>query len=350
MAPLLVGDYVTVSGTEIDGTLWVNNLEANLGIYTFPGSKPAYVTVEEAIYGVNFAPNDPNVALGEIAETRAVAWTTDVGGGLLDWFAMDQDPCTGIITERSTGGTTTTTVFVSMQPNTATAPLGRAVFRTQGKPDLTPATRSIGFRMRNGTTIGAGGIIAGQFVQPIFDYIMPELLAAGTAELVNPFDVIPYLAKGSGPYVPGILGTAAGDSNVIVGQLSPWPGASTPPTTVCGPPTTPTTPTPTPTPTSTTPAGPADTIVITSAVGVNKKGSATLTVAATTTSFDPLTVLSISATGQNPVTITAMTLDKLGSAGVPSKWSFVVTVKNKPLTVTVSSNVPGNKAVTANVA
>jgi len=111
MVPLLVGDYITVSGTEIAGTLWIANLVANLGIYTAAGTKPAYVTCESAIFGIV-----PPATPGEVGETRAVAWTTDVGGSLLDWFAQDVDACTGVVTERS--------LNVAMQPNSGTAPLG----------------------------------------------------------------------------------------------------------------------------------------------------------------------------------------------------------------------------------
>jgi hypothetical protein len=343
MVPLLVGDYVTVSGTEIGGTLWVNNLVANLGIFTAAGTKPAYVTCEEVNFGIINAAS--NAGLGEIAETRAVAWTTDVGGGQLDWFAQDIDPCTGVITERS--------LNVPNQPNTATAPLGRAVYRSPGKADLTPATRNVGFRLSNGITKGAGNLTAGEFIQPVFNYIFPELLTIGTPMIVQTFDVIPYLAAGSGPYVPGSWNFPAPPTPVIVGQLSPWPGASAPATTVCPPPATGTPLPPTSTtapPTSTTSACPKgtstnaatkDTITITSATAKNQKGVATLSVTATTTSKDPCTLLSITATGQNPVGLTAMTLV------APGSWSFTITVKNKPLTVTVTSNLGGT--ATSNV-
>ncbi|KAK0101018.1 hypothetical protein ONS95_012994 [Cadophora gregata] len=332
MLPLAVGDYVTVSGTEISGTLWVNNLVANLAIFTAAGTKPAYVTCEEAIFGVV-----TNQA-GEIGQSRAVAFTTDVGGGLLDWFALDVDPCTGKTTER--------TLNVPMQPNNAIQPLGRAVYRTPVKTDLTPATRYVGFRMASGTTIGAGNITAGEFIQPIFDYIFPEPLDFGAPLFPNSFEVIPYLALGGGPYTPGKLGFPLPASQAIVGQLNPWPGAVPPPATSCAPlPTTTITPSSTLTTASSPTATvkpPVDTIVITSATGRNQRGATTLTVTATTTSKDPTILLSITAAGQNPIPLTAMTLVSPGS------WSFVATVKSKPLTVTVTSSFGGGP-VTANV-
>ncbi|KAJ7618900.1 hypothetical protein DFH06DRAFT_1107110 [Mycena polygramma] len=53
MVPLVVGDYLTFSGTSTaDGILEVYSLEANLGIYTAPGTKPAYIAVEAAQYAI----------------------------------------------------------------------------------------------------------------------------------------------------------------------------------------------------------------------------------------------------------------------------------------------------------
>ncbi|KAJ7631906.1 hypothetical protein DFH06DRAFT_1004796 [Mycena polygramma] len=67
MVPLVVGDYITFSGTKIeDGILAVYSLEANLGIYTAPGTKPAYIGVEAAQYAIVVA--DPTL---ETDETRS---------------------------------------------------------------------------------------------------------------------------------------------------------------------------------------------------------------------------------------------------------------------------------------
>lgn len=326
MVPLLVGDFVTISGTEIGGTLWVNNLNVNLGVFTAAGTKPAYVTCEAALFGI--VTTQPNVEFGE---TRAVAFTTDVGGGLLDWFALDQDPCTGALTERS--------LNVALQPNSAVQPLGRATFRTPNKLDLTPATRSVGFRMQSGTTIGAGNITAGVFIQPIFDYTFPELLNAGGPMPVNAFDTIPYLSKGSGPYVPGTFGLTPPATPVIVGQLNPWPGAAAPAATSCAP-VAPSSVTPSSTSSAPAASGtvtppPVDTIKIVSATGRNQKGVSTVTVVATTTSLDPAIMLFLTAAGQNPVGKTNMTLTS------PGNWALTFAVKSKPQTVTLTSSFGG---------
>ncbi|KAJ7026715.1 hypothetical protein C8F04DRAFT_966139 [Mycena alexandri] len=66
MVPIVLGDYVTFSGTKIAGDiLAVYSLEANLGIYTAPGTQPAYVTCEAANYAIVVA--DPTL---EADETR----------------------------------------------------------------------------------------------------------------------------------------------------------------------------------------------------------------------------------------------------------------------------------------
>lgn len=238
MVPLAVGDFVTFSGTDVGGGLIaVYSLLANLGIFTAPGTKPvryflyaytdmayissthqqSYVTCETVQYAI--VDNQG----GEIAETRAVAYTTDPTTAI-QWFSEDVDSCTGSVTERN---------IQLVQPFTA-APAGKTVFRL-GKTDVSPVPRNAGFRSQTGTMAGPQGIIAGQFIQPVFENIFPELIDFGSRPLINSFDVIPYLTKGSGPFVPGNLLSPPPTTTSIVGQLSPWPGATAPSTTSCTP-------------------------------------------------------------------------------------------------------------------
>ncbi|KAJ7938290.1 hypothetical protein B0H13DRAFT_2572062 [Mycena leptocephala] len=159
MVPLAVGDYLTFSGTKTEGGLLeVYALEANLGIYTAPGTKPAYITVEAANYGVVVP--DPTVETGE---TRATALASDPSTPI-QWFAMDVDPCTGETTERN---------LLLAEP-ARVAPIGKTIFRL-GKTDASPVTRQVGFRYTNGVTDGPRGIIAGQFIQPIFEFLSQNL-------------------------------------------------------------------------------------------------------------------------------------------------------------------------------
>ncbi|KAJ6487174.1 hypothetical protein C8R47DRAFT_979315 [Mycena vitilis] len=131
MAPLAVGDYITFSGIKTDGGPFaIYSLEANLGIYTTPGTKPAYLTVEV----VNYAVPDP-IAGVEIAETRAVVFTTDQTT-TVNWFAIDVDPCTGDVTERALGSPT---------QGSAVPPIGKIEYRL-GKTPAGAPPRQVGFR------------------------------------------------------------------------------------------------------------------------------------------------------------------------------------------------------------
>ena len=317
MMPLAVGDYVTISGVDIGGLLAVYSLEANLGIYTAPGTKPAYLTAEEALYAVV-----QGNANGEDGETRAVIFSTDPSASI-QMFAMDQDPCTGEFTKRN----------LMLAKANADVPIGRARFRG-GKTDFSPATRAVGFEITTGTSEGPSGIIAGSFVQPIMEYIFPELTTFGDPMIPLGFERLPYLAKGSGPFVPGNLLSSPPATPVIVGQLNPWPGATTPVATSCPPvqpnPTTLSTATAAPTP------GPVpDTVTINTATSTAGKGQFTVAVTATTNNL--AAILSCAVAGVDPIAATPMTK----VAGTPGRWSFTITVKGRPSSVTVTSDKGG---------
>lgn len=65
MAPLVVGDYITFIGTKVPGGLLaIYSLMANLGIYTAPGTKPAYVSPATATYAIQVA--DATLEAGEV--------------------------------------------------------------------------------------------------------------------------------------------------------------------------------------------------------------------------------------------------------------------------------------------
>ncbi|KAJ7829491.1 hypothetical protein B0H14DRAFT_2594046 [Mycena olivaceomarginata] len=205
MAPLAVGDYIIFSGIKTpEGVLALYSLEANLGIRTAPGTKPAYLTVESANYGII----DPNPNL-ETGETRAVAFATDATT-TVEWFAIDVNPCTGEESERQ----------LVIAQGSGVAPIGKIVYRL-GKVDASPATREVSFRYTSGTSPAPRGIVAGQFIQPIFKFIFPELITFGANEVPNQFDVIPFLALGSGPLEFGNNLAAPLPSPTIVDNVSP---------------------------------------------------------------------------------------------------------------------------------
>ena len=326
MAPLMVGDFVTVTGTYIGSLLEINALNVNLQFLTAPGTKPAYLWCEEAIYGIVTTQG------GEVGETRAVAWTSDPTTPI-QWFSLDVDPCTGDITERNLN---------LQQPTTGAAPLGRVVYRL-GKTDASPAPRQVGFRATTGVTNTLNNITAGQYIQPIFSYTFPELIAFGTPMFPNSFEVTPYLAQGSGPYVPGTFGASPPISEVIVDQLSPWPGALAPGTTSCAPKSSPTISSPpttlsttTSSPATTSSAVPKDVITIISASQASTRGI--ITVTASASSNNPDAQLFMTVAGPNPITATVMT--KSGST-----YSLSISVKNKGTSVTITSNFGGSATV-----
>ncbi|KAJ7468499.1 hypothetical protein FB451DRAFT_374846 [Mycena latifolia] len=325
MAPLVVGDYITYSGIQTaDDILEIYSLEANLGIYTAPGTKPAYITCEAAQYAIF----DPDPTL-ESDETRATAMATDPSTAV-EWFAIDVDPCTGVESERN---------LLLAEPN-GVAPIGEAVYRL-GKINASPATRNVGFRYSSGTAPGPRGIVAGQFIQPVFDFVFPELISFGSNEIPNQFDQIPFLAMGSGPLEYGNYLAMPLPTPPIVGQLSPWPGNLVPGTTSCAPPST-TTGSASVSATSTatsTPTGTPDIINILSATTRNQKGMTTISVTALTSSLTATLFLAV--TGVDNVAPQAMS--NLGSG----EFSLSITTKGKPISVTVTSSQGGNPVTDA---
>jgi hypothetical protein len=68
----------------------------------------------------------------------------------------------------------------------------------------------------------ANGIVYGQYHAPIAEYLFPENIP-GNPIVANNFEAIPFLAYGGYTSATG----------TIVGQLSPWPGATAPALPVC---------------------------------------------------------------------------------------------------------------------
>jgi hypothetical protein len=332
--PLAVGDYITFTGQQV-GTLYeINNLEANVGLFTAPGSKPSYITVENVQVAIT-SPATGNIAIGE---TKAVAWTTDPLA-TLSWYAQDVDPCTGVITER---------LITTLQAENAAAPVGRAVFRL-GKIPMTPATRNVIFRLTSGTTptYTVNNFTAGEFTQPVFAFDFPELTVAGSPMIPYAFDAMPFLALGSGPYVPGNLLSAPLATPPIIGQLNPWPGSPVPASISC--PATPLTPTPTPTPTTTavvpTPTPVTDVITIQTATQTKaRQGNFQIDVAATDP--NPLANLFVTIAGSNPLPnpLTNAPMTNLGNG----KYTLTAQIKAVGIKVTVTSD-KGATAKTVNL-
>jgi hypothetical protein len=245
-APFEVGDSISFSGTliRVPGPDYISahTIEANIGVYTMPGTQPSYLAIGE--FGVGTA--DPNATSinGVAAETQDRIFleseTTDVKTAV-DIYMMDIDPQTGAIRNRwatpfaMTGeqngpnqtGTTTpigggiTTQNTGPQPQRARlratkAPAGllsqptrtvRVAVRSlctpqapvndaQGKPVLTALDACL--NKNDSTNQVANGLEAGQYIAPTFEFIFPENVKPG--DLLVPYDLwhLPFIVKGEG--------------------------------------------------------------------------------------------------------------------------------------------------------
>jgi hypothetical protein len=264
-APFEVGDSISFAGTLMpaSGTaaayISAHTVEANIGIYTFPGSQPSYLAIGD--FGVGTA--DPNAISinGLAAETQDRIFleseTTDVKTAV-DIYMMDVNPTTGAVRNRwvtpfemtgeqnpLTPGTSTpasggiTTQNTGPQPQRARlratkAPAGllsqptrtvRVAVRSlcapqapvndaAGNPVLTSLDTCL--NKNDASNQVANGLAAGQYLAPTFEFIFPENVKPG--DLLVPFDLwhLPFIVKGEGATTASAIGPG-------VGPLEPAP-------------------------------------------------------------------------------------------------------------------------------
>jgi len=221
--PIQVGDQVNYAGTlfKIDPSgpgdktntyISAHTLVDNLGIFTAPGTTPAYVYVESFLIGTDGA---PVAGLLQEATTRlTVVGTTTDPTRQVGIYAKDVNPCTGAETLR---------LLVFEDP--AIQPVkGRFVHRDLGG-NYMPPTREYEVLSLAGTTPNvANGFTAGAFSLPNFEFVFPENHNFGDPLLPFNFQDLPFLAQGSGPL---------SGSGPVVGQLDPWPGSIVPAKASC---------------------------------------------------------------------------------------------------------------------
>ncbi|HEY6808252.1 MAG TPA: hypothetical protein VI356_05190 [Myxococcales bacterium] len=223
--PFEPGDWIAYSGTlakDASGLDYISahTITANIGVFTTPGSQPAYIDVETILLGTAGTPIDGIV---QEATNRIfiVGFTTDPTR-LVQINAVDVNPCTGAETLRLLG---------VVDPG-AQALRGRYRFHVLGGAFM-PPTREMVISTYTGTTPAtnpdgtpgyANGLGSGQYRLPNFDFIFPENAQLGQPIMPNNFQDLPFLAQGSGP----LSGTGP-----IVGQLAPWPGTPAPQTVTC---------------------------------------------------------------------------------------------------------------------
>jgi hypothetical protein len=246
-APFEVGDFIQYSGTLInDATgsyVSAHTIEANVGIYTQPGVQPSYMAIGE--FGVGTA--DPNATgvNGAAQETQdrmfLEAETTDAKTPV-DIYMQDVDPATGALRNRwvtpfeMTGENSTgnpsggiTTQNVGAQPQRARiratkAPTGllsqpTRTIRVAARSLCTPAgpagQAALDACFKNAPKV-ANGLVAGQYVAPVFEFIYPENVMPGDPIVANDLWHLPFLRFGEGSTTP----PAGGPS---VGPLTPAP-------------------------------------------------------------------------------------------------------------------------------
>jgi len=263
--PFEVGDSITFSGTltkDAAGAEYTSahTVEANIGIYTMPGTQPSYLAIGQ--FGVGTA--DPNaVSINGFATETAdriflESETTDVKTPV-DIYMMDVNPTTGAVRNRwatpfaMTGeqngplqadgvtplGGGITTQNTGPQPQrarirTAKAPTGllsqptrtvRVAVRSlctpqapvndaAGNPVLTALDTCL--NKNDATNQVANGLAAGQYLAPTFEFIFPENVKPG--DLLIPFDLwhLPFLRFGEGATTASAVGPG-------VGPLEPAP-------------------------------------------------------------------------------------------------------------------------------
>jgi len=236
-APFEVGDTITYSGTLVHGDggdyISAHTVEANVGIYTQPGTQPSYLAIGE--FRVGTADPNPTAPGGVGQETQdrmdLEAETTDVQTPV-DIYMMDTDPRTGAVKNRfvtpyemtgenvgadPSGGITTQNAGPQPQRirlQATKAPAGllsapsrnvRVVARSLCAPQMQLDQSALDDCLAHAPKV-ANGLVAGQYYAPTFEFIFPEGVRPG--DPLVPFDLwhLPFLRYGEGADMPGGVG------------------------------------------------------------------------------------------------------------------------------------------------
>jgi len=250
-APFMLGDYVNYSGTlakDNAGTLHISahTIVANVGIFT-QGKMPAYVSLDESLIGTmgpltrRDPPSTASPTLPQETQDRLKieGFTTDPSRNV-EIYAIDVNPVTGEQLLR---------LLNVVRPQSV--PFGRfrlivgkragILFDRNSVPK--GATRELMVHIANtdGSTLDgepvptkpkiAHGLIAGQYVAPVGEYIFPENTVHGDPLVPNNFECVAFLQLGSGP----LNTNDRTNPTPIVARLSPWPGPTAKIEVDCGP-------------------------------------------------------------------------------------------------------------------
>jgi hypothetical protein len=234
-APFEIGDYVDYSGTLIHGTedyISAHTVEANLGIYTQPGTQPSYLAIGE--FGVGTADPLATAANGAAQETQdrifLEAETTDVktavdiyyedrntdGSVRNRWITpFEMTGENGVPISGPTGGITTQNT--GAQPQRARLRATKAPNGLLSQPDRTvrvgvrslclPTPVNVATTTINQAALDAcfknaptraNGLQPGQYIAPVFEYIFPENVMPGDPIVPNDLWHLPFLVNGEG--------------------------------------------------------------------------------------------------------------------------------------------------------
>ena len=244
-APFEVGDFVDYSGTLIRGAngardyISAHTVEANLGIYTQPGTQPSYLAIGG--FGVGTADPQATAPNGAGQETQDRIFletqTTDVKTPV-DIYYEDKNT-NGAVRNRwitpvemtgenaapvsgPSGGITTQNT--GPQPQRARLRATKAPNGLLSQPDRTVrvGVRSLCVPTPVDTTTTtvnqaaldacfknaaqkANGLQPGQYVAPVFEYIFPENVKPGDLQVPNDLWHLPFLVNGEGAGNAGAL-------------------------------------------------------------------------------------------------------------------------------------------------
>lgn len=208
MVPLKVGDFIEYSGLLVGGEVLASEITCvSVHVTTKAGPDvPNYIRIEDMIIGV--ADGAANV---EFADIKVVGFLSSCPNSIVTISAIDVDACTGKETYRQIGQT---------QPKQETRCKFDVKIATQ---NAAPYTRE--YRITTNTPVKEtkDGLIAGEFIAAVGEWIFPEVDVPGTFPPPNPFKDIQDLNQGT------VL------DGKQYGPLSPFPGSATAPKKSCSP-------------------------------------------------------------------------------------------------------------------
>lgn len=244
-APLEVGDFISFSGTLLpNGIISTHTIEANVGIYTQPGTQPSYLVIGEFGVGtadplatsINGVPQETQDRIFLEAETTDVKvpvdiYMVDVGPDGVEhnrWATMFEmtgecnpasltTACLGVdggITTQNTGPqpqrarirATKSITGILSQPSRNIRVAARSLCKpTHADLDVNTGHSASLDACLSAAPLAANGLMVGQYSAPVFEYIFPEGVRPGDLVVPNDFWHLPFLRFGDadvGPLTP----------------------------------------------------------------------------------------------------------------------------------------------------